>query len=57
MIEVVPYTHARMLDRIVHGVNSLGHDFGHYYPAEKWRLNVEDPLVEFAATVYCKSQY
>ncbi|KAF7967411.1 hypothetical protein HWV62_34381 [Athelia sp. TMB] len=41
---------------IYHGENKLGHDFGHYYTDEKWKVNVEEPLLEFAATVYSQTE-
>lgn len=43
-----------MLYRIYHGQNVHGHDFGQVYTAKKWKLNVEDPLLQFATSVFRK---
>ncbi|KAF7976044.1 hypothetical protein HWV62_7950 [Athelia sp. TMB] len=40
---------------IFHGRNDLKHDFGEVYTTERWKNNIETPLMEFAATVFSPS--
>ncbi|KAF7982531.1 hypothetical protein HWV62_28154 [Athelia sp. TMB] len=39
---------------IFSGRNQIGHDFGDVYTAVKWKENIEDPLLQFASTIFSR---
>lgn len=54
MLNASCQSHLRFMSSVVHGKNELGHDFAHIYTPERWQANIEEPLIEFAASVFCE---